>query len=167
MKNFVFICIVFICGSAMLVQTEFDAMAIKYGKGKAPFIKPEKLEEWTNGAEEICIIDTRENKEFRISHIQGAHCTGYDNLSLNYVEKNFPKNAKIVCYCSVGYRSAKVAEKLIKKGYKNVYNLYGGLFNWVNKGFAVVDAKGEETKKVHAYNKEWGKWLYKGVKIYE
>ena len=76
------------------------------------------------------------------------------------------KNAKIVVYCSLGIRSEDVAEQIMKAGYTNVYNLYGGIFEWKNKDQKVVNEKGKATENVHAFNKEWGKWLKKGKKIY-
>ena len=81
--------------------------------------------------------------------------------------KGVDKETTIVVYCSVGYRSEKVGERLKKAGFKKVLNLYGGIFDWVNKGFPVYDNSGNQTKKVHAYDKSWGKWLTKGEKIYE
>jgi len=72
-----------------------------------------------------------------------------------------------VVYCSLGIRSETIAHKLIKKGYTNVYNLYGGIFEWKNNDFVVLDTEGSETEKVHAFNKNWGKWLTKGKKVYE
>ena len=70
-------------------------------------------------------------------------------------------------YCSLGVRSEDIAEKLKKAGYTAVFNLYGGIFEWKNKGFSVVDLQNKETQKVHAYSKNWGKWLLKGEKIYD
>ena len=72
----------------------------------------------------------------------------------------------IVVYCSLGIRSEKISEKLKAEGYSNVRNLYGGIFEWKNKGFEVFDSEGKETEKVHAYSKSWSKWLKNGEKIY-
>ena len=69
-------------------------------------------------------------------------------------------------YCTVGYRSGKVVEQLRKAGYKNVYNLHGSIFEWVNEGNKVVNAKGVTTNRVHTYSKEWGKWLKRGTRVY-
>jgi len=71
-----------------------------------------------------------------------------------------------VVYCSVGVRSEIIAHRIIEKGYTNVYNLYGGIFEWKNNGFQVMDTLGNTTEKVHTYNKEWSKWLTKGEKVY-
>ena len=77
------------------------------------------------------------------------------------------KNATIIVYCSVGIRSEDIAEKLQKAGYKNVFNLFGGIFEWKNKQNVVVDTNNNPTEKVHTFSKEWSKWLKKGIKVYE
>ena len=54
----------------------------------------------------------------------------------------------------------------MQEGYTNVYNLYGGIFEWKNANFKVVDTLGNNTEKVHTFNKTWSKWLQKGKKVY-
>ena len=76
------------------------------------------------------------------------------------------KNAPIIVYCSVGYRSEKISEKLLAAGYKNVENLYGGIFEWKNKRNTVVDKNGI-TNNVHPYSKTWGVWLKNADKVYK
>lgn len=110
-------------------------------------------------------LDAREKNEFKVSHIKNAVWVGYDDFKLSRV-KDIPKTKKIVVYCSVGYRSEKVSEKLVAAGYTNVQNLYGSIFEWVNQGKPVYDMKGGRTEFVHAYDREWGKWLTKGKKVY-
>ena len=58
-------------------------------------------------------------------------------------------------------------EKLKAAGYRNVRNLYGSIFEWVNQDNPVVDNQGKPTQKVHAYSRTWGVWLNKGEKVYE
>ena len=114
----------------------------------------------------IVFLDTREKEEFKVSHIEGAIHVGYNNLDLSEVEK-LPKNTPIVVYCSVGYRSGKVTEKLMESGFTNVKNLYGGIFEWSNQERKLVDQSGKTTEKVHAYNKRWGRWVTHGEKVYD
>ena len=80
--------------------------------------------------------------------------------------KNIQKNSRIIVYCSVGYRSERIGEQLLANGYSNVTNLYGGIFEWVNSDYPVVDTNNVKTNKVHAYSKLWGKWLKNGEKVY-
>ena len=68
----------------------------------------------------------------------------------------------MVCYCSVGYRSSIVAEKLKQflrsQGRKDVkiYNLEGGVFQWAIEG---RELEGERKTQVHPYSMFWGKLL--------
>jgi rhodanese-related sulfurtransferase len=113
---------------------------------------------------DVLLVDAREQKEYTVSHIQQSLWVGYDKLDLSPLT-NVPKNKPIVVYCSVGYRSEKVAEKLIAQGFTNVKNLYGGIFEWKNQDKTVVNETGE-TNQVHAFSKAWGVWLRKGQKVY-
>lgn len=115
------------------------------------------------------LLDAREEKEFNVSHLKDAVYVGYDHFKLKETVAKLPKDkdVKIVVYCSLGIRSETVAHKLIQEGYTNVYNLYGGIFEWKNNNFQVLDTLGNETEKVHTFSKNWSKWLKKGTKIYE
>ena len=56
------------------------------------------------------------------------------------IEKNLdklPKNQKIVLYCRSGRMSQEAADKLIKLGYRKVYNLTGGMHNWQSTGLLI------------------------------
>lgn len=115
--------------------------------------------------EEVIILDAREPSEFAVSHIENAIAIGYENADTTLFDQ-LPKDKKIVVYCSVGYRSEKIAERLQSEGFKDVSNLYGGIFEWKNAGYDVVNDSGK-TNNVHAFNKKWGIWLNRGNKVYE
>ncbi len=111
-------------------------------------------------------LDAREPREYAVSHIAGAISVGYDHFDLENLPTNLSKDQRIVVYCSVGYRSEKVTEKLQKAGFSNVSNLYGGIFEWTNQGLPLVNQTGV-TNEVHAYSRSWGVWLKKGKKVYK
>ena len=108
--------------------------------------------------DEVFLFDTRKLEEYQVSHIEGARYLGYEDFDPARLGE-LPKDAPIVVYCSIGYRSEKIGEQLKEMGYTNVYNLYGSIFEWVNAGNAVVDDEGKPTKSVHTYNRKWSKWL--------
>ncbi|MCC6413088.1 MAG: rhodanese-like domain-containing protein [Saprospiraceae bacterium] len=112
----------------------------------------------------ILFLDAREAPEFQVSHLNHAIHVGYDHFDPN-VWQGLPRNRRMVVYCSVGYRSEKVTEKLKNAGFTNVSNLYGGIFEWVNQGNPVY-REGRPVQEVHAYDRVWGVWLRKGEKIY-
>ena len=111
------------------------------------------------------LLDAREKNEYDVSHIKNAVYVGYDNFNISKLY-SIPKNKEIIIYCSIGKRSEKITEKLIKAGYTNVCNLYGGIFEWVNEGNSVVDLHNRNTNKVHAYGRFWSQFLDKGEKVY-
>lgn len=113
----------------------------------------------------VLFLDARSLEEFEVSHIKNAKWIGYDDFDLTRVE-GIPKETAIVIYCSVGFRSEKVGEKLESAGFSNVQNLYGSIFEWVNQGEPVYTDQGIETLRVHVFSKEWGQWLIKGEKVY-
>ncbi|MBD3637900.1 MAG: rhodanese-like domain-containing protein [Crocinitomicaceae bacterium] len=136
----------------------FNQMVKSYLQGTVPLATVEQLKLDISQGKEIIILDAREMKEYNVSHIKNALFVGYDHFKASSIS-DISYEIPIYVYCSVGYRSEKVGEKLIEAGYQNVHNLFGGIFNWVNSGNAVVNMNGEPTRKVHGYNKEWAKWL--------
>lgn len=118
-----------------------------------------------NEMEGVLLVDAREAEEFAVSRMPGAKHVGYNKFDIESFN-NITKEQKIVVYCSVGYRSEKVAEKLRQAGFKQVFNLYGGIFEWVNQGNVVVNSENQPTENVHAFSTVWGIWLNKGTKVY-
>lgn len=137
-----------------VVSPEFDTKIKKTLSFSVPVISPDELKNIDN----VFILDAREQEEYDISHIENARFVGYKHFKTAAVS-DIPKDATIVLYCTIGYRSEKLGAKLKKQGFKKVYNLYGSIFAWVNQGNKVVDKNGNTTDKVHTYNKAWSKWL--------
>ena len=141
--------------AGQFTDAEFDEMATEMAQGDVVDIDVTTLLEQK---EQVILLDTREKKEYEISHIPGAIWVGYDNFKLKKV-KEIDKDAKIVTYCSVGYRSERIGEQLQKAGYTDVCNLKGSIFKWVNEGNSLEDKDGKATEKVHGFDKDWGKWV--------
>ena len=164
MKNiFLIICIgISVSGFA---QKKLSKLLKQQNTESIPYISVEAVQ---NESEDIILLDSREEKEFKTSHLKNAIYVGYDFFNLDSVKSKLKnKNSKIVVYCSLGVRSEDVAEKLKKAGYSNVYNLYGGIFEWKNNDLEVLNLNEKPTDSIHIYSKAWSKWLKKGVKVYE
>lgn len=114
------------------------------------------------------LLDARELEEYHVSHLDGAYHVGYDDLDFSDAPlTKIEPDDMVIVYCSVGYRSEKVAEQMKDHGFTNVHNLTGGIFDWVNKGGGLVDTSNRITENIHPYDEDWGKWLIKGNKTYE
>ena len=123
------------------------------------------VQEAANRFDDFIFLDAREMIEYKISHLQHARYLGVNAFSTEMIQ-DLDKNDAIIIYCSVGKRSEDLTITLKKLGYTNVYNLYGGIFEWINQGYPVFDENNEATQKIHPYGHLWGKWLDKGVKAF-
>jgi rhodanese-related sulfurtransferase len=140
----------------------FDKIIKSNTKGT---VKAISVNELAKNYSQYFVLDTREPKEYKVSHLKNARNIGFTNQDFSIL-KSLDKNTAIVVYCSIGARSEIVGEKLQNQGFTNVRNLYGSIFEWVNTGHTVYDTAQKPTIKVHAYDKTWGVWLKKGKKIY-
>ncbi len=137
-------------------NTDFIKTIEKYIEHTVPTVTTDQLFE--QKSEDLIILDAREMEEYYVSHIPEAQWVGFDDADYTVLE-NIDKDTEIVVYCSIGYRSEKVAEHIQSLGFSNVKNLYGSIFEWANDDYPLVNGKGDRVYEVHTYNKKWGKWM--------
>ena len=84
------------------------------------------------------VLDVRTPEEWAGGTIKGA-------IKMNFYDADFAeqinkldKNKPIYVYCKAGGRSAKAADQLNKAGFKNVFNLLGGITAWNSAGKETV-----------------------------
>lgn len=150
----------FFIGVTLFAQNPvgFDKMAKDMAGNKSLVINRSQVLKKQEANQKIIFLDTRELNEYKTSHLPGAIWVGSEKIDWTKIDK-LDKNSIIVVYCSVGYRSGELTTTLSKKGFKNVKNLYGGLFNWANNGGTLYNSLNQTTKNVHGFDKEWSKWL--------
>jgi rhodanese-related sulfurtransferase len=100
------------------------------------------------------VLDIRTAEEFDVSHLPGAR-----RFEVGEKLDDVPRDARIVVYCSVGYRSSQAARMLLRSGRGNVANLDGGIFQWSGEGRELLDSAGRPTRSVHPYNAQWARLL--------
>ena len=106
------------------------------------------------------LLDARTEEEFAVSHLPGARRA---DLKPSELAKSSGTNRPVVVYCSVGYRSSQMAERLQKAGLTNVFNLDGSIFQWANEG-RPLEHSGKPAKTVHPYNNSMSKLLREEIR---
>ena len=105
------------------------------------------------------LLDVRSPAEYAVSHLPNAQQIDPQTQDFSCLQGISPKTP-IVAYCSVGYRSARLCDRLQAAGYEQVKNLEGSIFQWVNEGRTVY-REGQPVQEVHPYNARWGLLLQK------
>lgn len=111
------------------------------------------------------IIDTRSKEEYLTSHLPNAIFIDYKNFNIKEIVTKLDRSKTQVVYCSVGFRSGVISDKLAERGFTTL-NLFGGIFEWSNRKFKLINSNDKTTQKVHTYNKQWSKWIQNGDIVY-
>jgi len=124
-----------------------------------PFISTDSLAERlsTPTAPRPVLLDARSPEEYAVSHLPGARRVDPSADAYPALD-TLASDTPIVVYCSVGYRSAGVAQALRAQGFTAVANLKGSIFRWANEGRPVY-REGAQVSTVHPYDATWGRLL--------
>ena len=76
------------------------------------------------------VLDVRTSKEFAEGHLPKSINYDWNGNNFQSQIKTLDKSKPIFVYCLSGGRSAKAAEDLRSQGFKNVYELKGGIMQW-------------------------------------
>lgn len=115
----------------------FKQQGIDPAKDLAPYISPEQLHSWLTENKDVVLLDTRNDFEFAQGTFDNAVQLNIKNFRdfPNALQNNdaLPKDKPIVTFCTGGIRCEKAAIYLLKQGFKEVYQLHGGLLNYFEK----------------------------------
>ncbi len=84
------------------------------------------LKAMLDGGDKVVLLDVRTVEEHATASIKQAHLVAKEPEFL----KSLDRNRTIVVHCHHGGRSQRAAEQLVADGFKNVYNLEGGIDAW-------------------------------------
>ena len=113
-------------------------------------IEPETLRQMQSDGP-VLLVDVRSDAERAISTIPGA-------LPLSKLPRPLPDDVPLVTFCTVGFRSALEARRLLSTGGeasgRAVYSM-SGVLKWAHTGGVFVDAGGNPTRRLHVFGEKW------------
>ena len=103
----------------------------------APRLSPETLKQWLDEGREVLLLDTRNQFEVKLGSFEGAADLKLKSFSemtasLPVIDAGW-KNKPVVTFCTGGIRCEKAAPLLIKEGYREVYQLDGGILKYFER----------------------------------
>ncbi len=84
--------------------------------------------------QEAQLLDVRTPGEFAQGHIPGAFNYNVNDAGFMKNAETLDKNKPVYVYCRSGARSSNAMNQLKKAGFKEVYNLQGGIMAWGSEG---------------------------------
>ena len=99
-------------------------------------IKPEEWNDFISDKETI-LIDVRNNFEVKMGTFKNSINPNTKSFTefKNYLKNDLKgaKNKKIAMFCTGGIRCEKISSYMIKKGFKDVNQLHGGILSYLEK----------------------------------
>ncbi|WP_199330625.1 rhodanese-like domain-containing protein [Microcoleus sp. FACHB-68] len=145
----------FFVGRALVFQLLKRLITMKFPD--IQWISTKELAQWLEDPAQLkpILLDARTEAEYTVSHLKAAQridpkvpdCAAFEEIAFDQ---------PVVVYCSVGYRSAGVVQKLQEAGFHHVYNLEGSIFKWANENRPIFK-EGLPAQLVHPYDAFWGK----------
>lgn len=87
------------------------------------------------------LLDVRTEEEFAKEYIEGALLADWNGNDFQRRIDAIDKNEPVFVYCLSGGRSSSAAAAMRKQGYKEVYELQGGILKWKSAGLPIVAGK--------------------------
>ncbi len=123
------------------IKTKKELISLGYPELSNPnevvgkYIEPE---DWNNvlNDKDVLLIDTRNKYETSIGTFNNAIVPNIKNFKEfpDFIEESeINKNTKIAMFCTGGIRCEKASSYLLKKGFKNVSHLKGGIIKYLEK----------------------------------
>ncbi len=84
--------------------------------------------------ESVQLIDVRTRNEYATNHIKNAKNIVYQGDDWEDQVAKLDKEKPVYVYCQKGGRSAKCASLLEEAGFEKVYDLNGGISQWMAEG---------------------------------
>jgi thioredoxin len=95
-----------------------------------------KIAETTNPQ----IIDVRTPEEYIGGAIEDAQNVNWNSADFNSKIELLDKTRPVFVYCLSGGRSAEASQALVDQGFKEIFELQGGIMAWNNAGFSLANA---------------------------
>lgn len=93
--------------------------------------------------DDTIVVDVREPSEFAEGHIEGARNIQLAKLAERAVELEAHKETPVIVTCQSGTRSMAAGKKLTALGFKQVYEMRGGMFAWKDNSLPISKKRGK------------------------
>lgn len=119
-----------------IVSSSIKDLNLDPNKAAGKYITPEELHDWIHSNKKFFIVDMRNDYEQAVGYFENSLLAPFKNF--RDLPKILPiledlKDETIVAVCTGGVRCEKASGFLIRNGFKNVYQLHGGIVSYMEE----------------------------------
>jgi rhodanese-related sulfurtransferase len=124
----------------VILTAVFLASSLTLAQNQVSEISADTLNRWISEGKKVEMIYVGTQGDYAEAHIPGSVSLPFD-AGFGEAIKKLSKKETYILICPTGGRSLRAAEFMLEKGFKNVYNLKGGITGWIRHGFKVEKSK--------------------------
>ncbi|MCI0407050.1 MAG: rhodanese-like domain-containing protein, partial [Acidobacteria bacterium] len=84
------------------------------------------------------VLDVREVFEWRGGHLASALYMNFKQLSERFGDLHLRQDDRVAVICATGMRSSTACSLLLRKGFRNLLNVTGGMTLWTKAGYPIT-----------------------------
>lgn len=100
------------------------------------YLSAEEMHEWIHSGKEIYIVDMRNDYEFKVGYFKNSilpPLKNFRDLPEVLPQLEHLKEKTVITVCTGGVRCEKASGYLVRKGFKDVYQLHNGIVTYMEK----------------------------------
>ncbi len=112
----------------------FGVAGVRPEESSAPYVSSKEFKRWLDEGRTMTVLDTRNGYETKLGRFSRADTLGLDHFrqfpAASEQLDDLDKSEPIVTYCTGGIRCEKASALLMQRGFRNVYQLKGGILRY-------------------------------------
>jgi len=113
----------------------------------------------------LIVLDVRDQLEYNVNHICNAILIPVTELESRIDELEPYNNTEIIVYCSIGGRSTSASQVLVDDGFTKIYNMRGGITEWISADYEICPTENGESPSTIAFSFTIFLMMFLGVSL--
>jgi len=100
----------------------------------------------------LIVLDVRDQSEYNVNHICNATLIPLSELETRITELDPYNDTEIIVYCLSGGRSTSASLILVNNGFTKIYNMRGGITEWISADYEICPSDNGESPSTIAFS---------------
>lgn len=100
----------------------------------------------------LIVIDVRDQSEYTVNHICDAILIPLSEIESRITELEPYNDTEIIVYCLSGGRSSSASQILVNNGFTKIYNMRGGISEWISADYEICPTNNGESPSTIAFS---------------